>query len=295
MSPRTGGTARELGLLVAVSAAWAAGYVFIREADDAVPPITATAFMTLVAAIVMLPVVRFGMGRDVLQPLRRRAWVPLVMALSAIALPNLAVVAAERTIEPELGAVLGTAVPVLTLLLTTFVTRETPASIGRLLGVAIAITGLVVFVGWRQVLGNRAELDGIAIMLAGGLVFAVNGIFVGRQTEDLDDAALAGWTIAFGALALLPVAFTIERPFEVTWTPAAIGSLVAEGLLGMGFAYLGYYVLVARAGAWFASLYAFLVPPLGVLAGALFLGEELTLAHGLGLAIVLGGLRLLRA
>ena len=293
MTGAAGRAGSDLALLLAVSAAWAAGYLFIGEASRQVPPIIATAFMTLVAAVVMLPLVRFGMGRDLLQPLRR-LWVPLVMALSAIALPNLAVVVAEESIPPELGAVLGTAVPIFTLLLTTFVTRETPLSLPRMLGAAIALAGLVVFVGPGEILGNETELGGIAIMLSGGLVFALNGIFVDRQTADLDDAALAAWTIAFGALALTAAAFAAENPLHVAWTPEAAGSLVAEGVLGMGLAYLGYYVLVARAGAWFASLYAFLVPPLGVLAGILFLGESLTLAHGLGLTIVLGGLWLLR-
>lgn len=44
----------------------------------------------------------------------------------------------------------------------------------------------------------------------------------------------------------------------------------------MGLAYLGRYALVARAGATFTALYAFLVPPLGVSAAAQLTGEAVT-------------------
>lgn len=129
-------------------------------------------------------------------------------------------------------------------------------------------------------------------MVSGGLVFALNGIFAARQTRDLDPYGLAAWTIIFGAAALCLAAFLFEQPFSVDLRSAA-WPLAAEGVLGMGLAYLGYYVLVSRAGAGFASLYAFLVPVLGVLGSAVVFWEALTINHAAGLAVVLTGLALL--
>ena len=283
---------RNLLLLAGISTAWAVGYLFIGAADRVVPPVTGTAAMTLVAALVMVPLTAL-LGRPLLEPLKKRLWVPLVMALTAIGLPNLAVVAAERSIPADLAALLGTTVPVFTLVLTTFVTRETRLSALRILGIAVALGGLVIFVGPESLLHDRTAVGGILTMMAGGMVFAGNGVFAARQTEDLDDCALATWTIVFGGIFLAVFALLVEDPLGVPWTSKAVASLAAEGIVGMGLAYLGYYVLVARAGAWFASLYAFLVPPIGVLAGVLVLGHPLTAAHGLGLAVVLTGLYLL--
>ena len=110
-------------LLLAISAACAAGFLFIGAAAH-VPPVTATALMTVMAALVIVPGVRFGLRRRLLPTLRQRPWVPAVMGLSAIALPNLSVVVAEHTVPADLAAVLGTTVPIATMLLLTFVTRE---------------------------------------------------------------------------------------------------------------------------------------------------------------------------
>jgi drug/metabolite transporter (DMT)-like permease len=275
-------------LLIAISAAWAAGYLFIGAAAH-VPPVTATALMTVIAALVIVPGVRFGLRRRLLPTLRQRFWVPAVMGLSAIALPNLSVVVAEHTVPADLAAVLGTTVPIATILLVTFVTQEMAYSSLRMLGIVIALAGLVIFVGWRDLLAGSAELWGIATMMAGGLIFACNGLLAARQTRDLDAGVLAAWTIVFGAVYLSLAASILEQPLSLQ-VGSAMWPLMAEGILGMGLAYFGYFILVARAGAGFASLYAFLVPVLGVLASALAFGDSVSSEHVAGLATVLVGL-----
>jgi hypothetical protein len=154
--------AANLLLLLAVSLAWAAGYLFVGAVDHGAPPITATAAMCLLAAAAMLPAVAFAPGRRLLQPLRRRPWVPVVMGLTAVALPNLAVVAAERSVTPAQAAVLGTTVPIATLLLGALLgsraARLTPL---RVLGVAVALAGMVIFVGWNELAANVAEIAAI--------------------------------------------------------------------------------------------------------------------------------------
>jgi drug/metabolite transporter (DMT)-like permease len=279
-------------LLVAVSLAWSVGYLFIRDAQGVLPPITGTAIMAGVASVVMVATVLL-LRRPLLQPLRQRAWLPLVMGFTAIAIPNFATVKAEETVEADLAAVLGTTVPILTFLITVFITRQTAYSPVRILGVAVAVAGLVVFVGWDDLdLGGR-EVGGMLIMMSGGLVFAINGIVLGKQTKDIDEYALAAWTMVFGTIALTTTSLAIHglppRPgSDVLW------SLVGEGIIGMGLAYLGYFVLVARAGAYFGSLYAFLVPPFGVIAATLAFGGRLTAAHVVGVAIILAGLAMMR-
>jgi O-acetylserine/cysteine efflux transporter len=277
-------------LLAAISVAWAVGYLFIDDADRHVRPITATAAMAVIAALFMIPVVTLLLKRPLLAPLRRRGWVPLVMGLSAIALPNLAVVDAERTVQPDLAALLGTSVPILTLLLATFVTRQVRFSRWRMLGTLIALLGLFIFVGWRGLADHGVEVRGMLVMMAGGLVFALNGIFVSDQAKTLDQYALATWTVTFGAIFLAAAAFVFENPFARTYGWDTTWPLAAEGVIGIGFAYFGYYALVARSGPYFASLYAFLVPPIGVIGAALAFGDTITARHLAGLGILLVGL-----
>jgi drug/metabolite transporter (DMT)-like permease len=278
-------------LLVGTSLAWAAGYVFIREVDSALPPVASSAVMAAVASVVMIVAV-LALRRPLMQPLRTRWWLPVIMAFSAVAIPNISVVQAELTVHAELAAVLGTTVPILTFLLTTFVTRQTAFSVLRLLGVAISVVGLVIFVGWRNLVSDDLEVIGMLTMMSGGVVFAINGIVLGSRTADIDKYALATWTMIFATVALAAFSFFMED--TPSWPRQdVLISLVGEGAIGMGLAYLGYFVLVARAGADFGSLYAFLVPPFGVIAAAIVFGQNLTIDHVVGLATILFGLMLI--
>src|SRR4051794_8636970 len=155
------------------------------------------------------------------------------------------------------------------LLIGTFVTRQVAFSPWRMLGALVALVGLTVFVGWQNFASDGVDVRGMLVMMTGGLVFALNGIFVSFEAEGFDEYALATWTVTFGAIFLTTAAFLFENPLATTRGWEAIWPLVAEGVIGIGFAYFGYYALVARSGAYFASLYAFLVPPLGVIGAAL--------------------------
>ena len=57
-------------------------------------------------------------------------------------------------------------------------------------------------------------------------------------------------------------------------------------------AFLIFYAIIAGAGAAYASLVTYLVPPIALLYGAIFLDERFGAAAFGGLALILGGVAL---
>lgn len=278
-------------LLLVVSLAWASDYLFIGWADRALPPIAVGAAMALVAALTLLVLVRLVLRRPLLAVLRQAPAAPLILGATAVAWPRLSVVYAEEEIAADVAALTGTTVPILTLLVTVFVTRQATCSLLRLLGVLVALAGLVVFVGlWDGTGAGGTTLTGMLVMMSGGATFVFSGIYTSLYAKALDKAALTVWVMVAGAVMLLVPALLLEGDALVMPDAAGLGSIAASGTFSMALAYLGYFLLVERAGPTFAALYAYLVPPLGVLVGVLFLGEALTLEHLCGLALVLAGL-----
>jgi hypothetical protein len=80
------------------------------------------------AAIFLFIGVRIGMRRPLLPTLRANPVLPLIMAVTAVGLPQLSIVAAENSITPDLATVIGTAVPILTFLVAACVLRTIRAS-----------------------------------------------------------------------------------------------------------------------------------------------------------------------
>jgi drug/metabolite transporter (DMT)-like permease len=212
------------------------------------------------------------------------------MAATAIAVPQLCIVAAEDSISPGLTAVTGTLVPLLTYVVSSFVLRTTPWRLSGVAGVLIAIAGMIVFVDARTLIDNSSELFGVAIMACGSLVFVANGLYAAHQSDDLDQYVLTVWVVIFAAVGLSIAAMAIEGLPPAMPGDAELLAVAASGTVGIGLAYLFYYLLIARAGASFTALYAFLVPPFGVLFTVLFDDGTLSLRHVVGLAIVLCGL-----
>lgn len=279
-----------IALLLALSLAWGGNYLFIAWADHGLPPVTASAAITAIAAAVLVLCVGPVMRRPLVATLRRKPAAPLIMAVTAVALPQLSVVAAEKAIPPDLSAVIGTTVPILTFLVSALVLRNVPARAVNFLGVAIAVAGIAIFSNLPVLLRQPMELVGVATMMAGGAAFVVNGIYAASRTSDLDQFALTAWIMIFAATGLTVAALLVEG-VPAAWPPAdSLAGLALSGVVGMGLAYLLYYLLIARAGAAFTSLYAFIVPPLGVLAAAVAGGGALTVWHVAGVAIVVAGL-----
>ena len=79
-------------------------------------------------------------------------------------------------------------------------------------------------------------------------------------------------TTGVSALAMLPLGIA-QAPHHVPhWK--TIGAVLALGVPGTAFAFLLFFALIAGAGAAYASLVTYLVPPIALAYGAIFLGER---------------------
>ena len=72
-------------------------------------------------------------------------------------------------------------------------------------------------------------------------------------------------------------------------TPLIVGNALALALVCSSIAYVLYYRLIADIGPTRALTMAFLMPAFGMLWGALFLDEPITLPMIAGCALVIGG------
>lgn len=280
-------------LLLAISLAWAANYLFIREAGTALPPFSKTALTLAFAAALML-VTAVGILRRPLHRTLRAHWrLLLVLGLTAIALPNLSVVAAEDRISSGMASVVGTTVPIMTFLIVIVFLRHRAYTHARMAGVLVAVAGVAVYAGWNDLLHHASDLASIGIMMAGGCVFAVNGVLAESKTREIDGYSLTALVLLLGTLYLAALAFVFERHVVQFPTSRELLFIALAGTLGNAVAFLGYFILLRRATAYFTSFYAYLVPTLGVFLGVVFLDEPITTNHVVGLVMVLLGLRLL--
>ncbi len=77
------------------------------------------------------------------------------------------------------------------------------------------------------------------------------------------------------------------------WTAKNYLEELVLGLICTGAGYYGYYYLIHRAGAYFASFIFYLIPIFGVMAGFLLLDNKFSMMQLAGISIVLFGVYLI--
>src|SRR5205807_8088989 len=96
--------------------------------------------------------------------------------------------------------------------------------------------------------------------------------------------------LAVAALAAMPLGIA-QAPHHVPhWK--TLGSVLALAIPLTALAFLLFYAIIAGAGAAYASLVTYLVPPVALAYGAIFLGERFGAAALGGLVLILCGVAL---
>src|SRR5437764_79548 len=115
-------------------------------------------------------------------------------------------------------------------------------------------------------------------------------LIAGRYLRGTPPLVVALASTVVSTIAVLP-AGVIQAPAEM-WHGETIAAILVLGFVGTGIAYLLFFALIQRAGANYATLVTYLVPPIALLYGAVFLHESFGLADFASLALILLGVAL---
>jgi drug/metabolite transporter (DMT)-like permease len=163
----------------------------------------------------------------------------------------------------------------------------------HVLGLALAFAGvtIVVALGTGQSLSLESA-KGPLIILGAPLSFALYNVILKPLLGRYDLLALTAATSLIGTAALVP----LVRPSTVdtvTELSAHDGTLILYlGVLATLLGYIGWNTGLRGLGPTRAVTYAYAIPPLAVLIGAVVLDEEVTVWLLLGAALVVGGIAL---
>ncbi|MEX0835656.1 MAG: DMT family transporter [Nitriliruptor sp.] len=278
---------RDVAVLLSLATMWGLSFLFIKVAVPVVAPLWIVAARCAVGAVVLLVVLRV---RGTSLPRGLRSWWDLtVLAALGNALPWGLMAWATQFLPSGLVSVVNALAPTSTLVIAFAVGLE-PASLRRALGLVLALCGTAIAVS-SNLAAPGTLLAVLAIVLAticygGGTVYAKQ-----RVSGTHPPLAIATGQVFMAAVLSVPAA-AVFAPFPdvAAITPAIAGSLVALGVFGTGLAFLAFYVLIARVGATNSIMETYLIPVVALLAGAVVLGEPLTVVVIAGTALTIVGI-----
>ena len=274
-------------ILTLLALIWGASFMLIKIADRQLAPSTLILGRLGSAALLLaaIAVVRLG-PRQTLDEIRS-AWRWLVViGLVNTAVPFWLLSWGEKRIDSGLASIIQGAVPIFNALLAFGFFREARVTGFRLVGLAVGFVGVALLVGAQP----QGKLLAALAVVAMALCYAIGTLLAGRHVRRTPPLVVALASTAVSTLAALPAGI-VQAP-SGTWHGETIASILVLGFVGTAIAYLLFFALIQRAGPNYATLVTYLVPPIALAYGAIFLGESFGRTAFVALALILAGVAL---
>ncbi len=276
-------TRRQWTLLLTLSAIWGASYLLIKIGLRDLSPAMVAWLRIALAAAVLVPVAAaqgaFAGWRD------RAGWLAL-LGVVQVAAPFLLISAGEEEISSALAGILVACSPLFTAVLAIWVDHEERSRGLALAGILIGFAGVALLLGVDVGGDGAAVLGGLMVVLA-SLGYAIAGFVVKHRVSTIAPLGIAAMVMVFATLALSPAALaTAPDAFPSVGPLAAVATL---GVVGTGIAFVIIYTLIGQVGPARAWIVTYIAPAFAVAYGALLLGEAITAATLVGLALILAG------
>jgi drug/metabolite transporter (DMT)-like permease len=278
---------RYLVMLLALAAIWGASFLFIKVGVRELTPATLIVGRLGLAALTLAALIPAAVGtRETLRQLRESwRWLTMV-ALVNTAIPFWLLSWGETRIDSGLASIIQASVPIFNALIAFVAFSEVRVTGVRLLGVAVGFVGVALLVGAQP----EGKVLGALAVVGMAFCYGVGGLLAGRYLNRVRPIVVALASTSIATLVWLPVG-VVEAPHQVPgWK--VIGSVVALGIPGTALAYLLFFALVSGAGAAYTSLVTYLIPPIALAYGAIFLDERFGAVALGGLALILAGVAL---
>jgi len=278
---------RPIVILTLLAFIWGASFMLIKIADRQLAPSTLILGRLASAALLLaaIAVVRLGPRETLAQIRGVWRWL-VVIGLVNTLLPFWLLSWGETRIDSGLASIIQGSVPIFNALLAFAFFREARVGGIRLVGLGIGFVGVALLVGAQP----HGKLLAAFAVVGMALCYAIGTLLAGRYLRGTTPLVVALASTVVSTVAILPVGVA-QAPAEA-WHGKTIASILVLGIVGTAIAYLLFFALIQRAGPNYATLVTYLVPPIALFYGTVFLDESFGATDFASLALILVGVAL---
>lgn len=280
-------------LMMAVTAVvWASAFIAIKIAVVDTGPVWVATWRVIIGFGVLLP---YALWRGFIWPSGPKVWLLLfITAAFNVVFPFLLISWAETTINAGLTSLLMGIGPFFALIATHLTTDDEKINWRKSLGCVIGFSGVLTVVGADAFtgLGGTGVMAQLAVVGA-SICYTISGVLIRRI--DIPPVRLVTLIFFAGMVMLVPLALATVGPPPAEISSGSFWALVYLGVLPTALAQLLRVTIVKRVGYALFALALNVIPVLGVIMGALVLGEVISAATIIALVLVLAGLAVARS
>src|SRR5919202_2531535 len=274
---------RSWTLLLIVAGVWGGSFMLTAIAIRDLPVPVVALFRTGVGALVLLPI---ALRRGALAGLRAQLWPVVLLGVVQLGAPFLLLGYGQRSVPSGLAGILVSSTPLWTALLAVWIDHEERSRGRGLVGLGVGIVGVALLCG-LELSGSLDTFLGGAMLLLGALSYALGGFLGKTRVRGMTPVGAITGAMVGGSVVLAPFALATLPDHAPGLGPLA--AAIALGAFSGGIGWLLYYTVLAASGPAKATVALYLVPAFAVVYGVVLLGELVTAAAIVGLALVVSG------
>jgi drug/metabolite transporter (DMT)-like permease len=289
--------ARAWGAFWLVGAIWGSSFLLIRVGVEEFSPTQVSFTRCLIAAVglnLVLALTGKRLPRD-----RATIRALALIGFGNSALPYTLLGLGEQEISSGMAAVLQATASLFTLVIAHFMLADERITPRKVIGLALGFLGVLAlssdsFEGGQL---NTPMLLGQFAIMGASLCYAYFTVYSKQALRGRIDptviaaATFISATICAGLMMLLEPLLGGRGPVNPLDVPRdSLYAVLGLGVVNTFIAYLFFYFIVQELGAFRASMVTYIVPPIGVILGALILSEQASAIMLVGAALIFTGI-----
>lgn len=273
--------------LLVLAAIWGASFLFMRIAAPVLGSVPTAFFRVSIAAAGLLII--FLLMRVHLD-FRGKLKTCMLLGVINSGLPATLYSIAAQTLPAGYSSIFNATTPLMGVLVGGLFFSEKLSAV-KICGVFLGLVGVGILTRAGPVAFNLELLMGALACLLATTCYAFAGFLTRRwldQQGGLDSRLSALGSMLGATLLLLPFfGYRVLTDPPASWGGVSVWvSLLGLGLVCTALAYILYFRLMSSIGPLSSMTVTFMIPPFGVLWGALFLDEPLSMVHVYGGALI---------
>jgi drug/metabolite transporter (DMT)-like permease len=269
---------------------WGSSFLLIKLAVDDLGPLPLVSIRIGLAALVMVGFLRLTHRH---LPTGRQERIALVVVgVMNTAMPFTLITWGEKNIDSGLATVLNATTPLFTLLLAHMLLADDRITVPKAVGLVVGFLGVIVLASRDTASSSPNPFSGqLAVLVASGC-YALSAITIRRYLRGVDRFTIAGVSLIVGGITMVLITLATVHPLpDVRHVGiTTIFAIITLALVNTVVAYFLFYHLIDVWGATRTTLVTYVMPPIGVTLGAIFLDETVDWKIAVGAALILGGI-----
>ena len=284
-------TGRAWAEMMLLATIWGGSFLAIRIALDEITPLTSVAHRTGWAMLVLWGVVaamRLPLPRD------PRVWVGFLgMGLLNNAIPFGLMAWGQLHVEVGLTSILNASTAIFGVIMAALFFADERMTTRKAVGVLLGFFGVATAIGLDNFRSfDLRSLAQLAI-IAGTVSYALAAVWARHFLGGLAPQVAAAGMLTGSTLITLPLAWIVDGPISLDQAPVTFAAIGYYAVIATAGAYLLYYRVLAIAGSGNLMLVTLLVAPVSITLGAVVRGEALSPNAFTGFALLALGLAIL--